>query len=213
MPCCRKVIPRPALGDLNQVVSRHPEHVGGRSMRGATHLALGQPPEAIVDYRAVQQVSPDQPGANADLGLALYFAGEFAEAASYFSRAIELQPQMRFLKPWQYAALRQDGANEAARAVADEVTSRPADQRDWFDLLTLVLSGAVAEQELMAAVASPDDPRRDAQLCEAHYFLGLRQRMESEPDADDWFRRALTSPAKRLSAYRGAQYALGEFSQ
>jgi lipoprotein NlpI len=83
--------------------------------------------------------------------------------------------------------------------------------RTWFDMLTQFQAGKVTEGELIAAVNPADMATRNAQLCEAYYFIGLEMlRGEKPEEARVFFEQAIETDIARLSAFRGAQMALRE---
>lgn len=204
--------PEAAIGDFTHVIDKNPQHAGAHQLRGTANLALGDVAAAIDDYRTALELAPEHLPAHADLGFAFFFDEQYAAAATEFAKAQQADDSFRSLSPWRYAALRLAGETATAEQAFREVVSRPAEERDWVDLLTLALMGQVNDRELLAAVDSTNRQARDAQLCEAYYFLGLRKQMQSEQGADVYFRRAAQSQATKLSAYRGAQFALGRFT-
>ena len=79
-------------------------------------------------------------------------------------------------------------------------------------MLTLLVLGKVTDNETLSAISGADEQAADAQRCEAMYFIGQRRLADNQPEeAELFFRQALESKAPHLSAYRGAQFALGDF--
>jgi hypothetical protein len=95
-----------------------------------------------------------------------------------------------------------------------EIIAKPAEDRDWFDLLTLLVIGQVNDNDVLSAISGRDADHEDAQRCEAFYFIGQRWLLEGKPeDAEAYFQQALNSSSRHLSAFRGAQYALDAFAK
>ena len=104
-------------------------------------------------------------------------------------------------------------AGEKANQVYAEIATKAPEKRDWFDTLTLFFMEKIDERELLTSIDSKDAALRDAQLCEAYYFVGLKLQQQGQGDPSRYFRRALQAQAKQLSAYRAAQLALESMPQ
>src|SRR5262245_39088498 len=73
--------------------ARSPEAKKARFLdRGDNYFKKEQYREAIIEYRNVLQIDPNQPRAIAQLGLAHYHLGELGQAFRYLLRARELTP-------------------------------------------------------------------------------------------------------------------------
>ena len=60
--------------------------------RGVVNLRLGQPAQAVADFRRAVELDPTAPANHLNLGIAAYQAGDLAAAQGAFSRAVELEP-------------------------------------------------------------------------------------------------------------------------
>jgi len=70
-------------------------------------------------------------------------------------------------------------------------------------------SGAQSAEELLQKVTNANATARNAQLCEAHYFIGQQQALAGdEQAAAEHFQKAVETGVRHLSAYRGAEFAL-----
>jgi tetratricopeptide (TPR) repeat protein len=205
--------PAAALQDFSRVLELRPGHGPAFSMRGTANLLAGQPVAAINDYLKVIEIDPRSASARADIGFAYFFARHYDTAAQAFEQAISLAPQMKYLNPWRYAALTLAGKRPEADALYVTIPQKPADSRDWFDMLTLYFMGQLESRDLLAAVDSRDGTLRDAQLCEAYYFIGLKLESAGEGDPARYYRRALQAQSTQLSAYRAARFALDELQK
>ncbi|MBL8851091.1 MAG: tetratricopeptide repeat protein [Planctomycetaceae bacterium] len=201
-----------AIADLNKAVEIDPQYPAAHSLRGSAYLQSGDANSALADYEAALQLNPDNPQVRSDVGFAQFFAGKYDLALTSFDSALEADPQARFLNPWCASALLYAGRRADAEQRFADVIAKPADQRDWFDLLTLLVLGKVTDNDALATVSEGDEQAADAQKCEAFYFIGQRLLFEEKPEeAEPFFRQALESKSLHLSAFRGAQFALGEF--
>ncbi len=203
-----------ALADFSKSLEVDPEQPGVYSLRGTTRLETGDLDGALSDYTAAVQHDDQSPQFQADLGFARFFHKDYTDAVKAFDETLRLDPQARFLNPWRAASLLLDGNRRSAEESFASVVEKEAADRDWFDLLVLLVLGKVTDNDVLAAVSGSDEALADAQRCEAFYFIGLAAQLDGrEQDAETFFRQALQTNAKHLSAYRGAQYALGDFSR
>lgn len=184
------------------------------SLRGTARLSRGDPQAAILDYSEAVRLNPQNPIARADLGFAKYFAGDYAGAVTDLDAAVQASENLRYLNPWRYWASVKAGQPVAASAAKlGDLVSKPAEQRDWVDQLSLFLSGGLTEQQLMNAAEPKDPTLRAAQLCEAYYFEAEKRAAAGDTaNATTLYQQALATKQAHLSAYRGAQYALKNFS-
>lgn len=182
------------------------------SLRGTSRLAQGKLPPALEDYLMVQKLDPQNPTVSADIGFAKLFSKDYANAHAAFDAAIKADAKLRYLNPWRIwsglLANRPDTAN-----LVRESSAKPAKQRDWVDQIVLFLNGELTEQQFVAAAAKAQDPNlKNAQTCEAYYFIAeLKQAKGDAAGASAAYQQALKTKAINLSAYRGAQFALGQF--
>jgi lipoprotein NlpI len=197
-----------AIEDFNAVLAREPDNTSALSLRGTARLRSGEFEEAVADYTRAVELDPANPTARADLGFAYFFSGDYETAAAAFDQALTLKPDHEFLKPWRYTALMRSGQEGAARSSYANLTGKPVEQQSWFDALTLHLMGQLTEEQLIGRVESRDARLKDAQICEAYYFIGVRKQTIDPEEAAAYFRRALRSQAKQLSAYQAAQLAV-----
>ena len=192
---------------LSQVLQIDPSQVGALSLRATAKLNQNKADEALEDYKRVVQIAPENPMSHADLGFALFFSGDFAAAFESFNNALKIENEMRFLLPWKLAsAIR---ANKYVQADYQSVISKPAETRDWIDTLVMFQLGQVDATSLLKATHPDDKEAQKAQLCEAYYFIGMElMRRDKQQDAIAYLKASTRTAMPRLSAYRGAVFAL-----
>lgn len=192
---------------LSEALKVDPSQLGAQSLRATARLNQNKVDEALADYERVVEMAPENPMAYADLGFAQFFSGDFAGAFGSFSRAHSMQPQMRFLLPWKLAsAIR---ANKYQQADYQSAIDKPEGSRDWVDSLVLFQLGQVDAASLLKAVHPEDQNARTAQLCEGYYFIGMELlRRNRQQDAVAYWKQAVRAKLPKLSAYRGAVFAL-----
>lgn len=192
---------------FNQALAIDAKHTGALSLRGNCRMNLGRTAEGIMDYRQVVQIAPTSAMAYAELGFSQFFANDYAGANASITKAMELDPTARFLLPWRLAAEVRCGT--ITQDLYRETLTRAENQRDWVDNVILYQGGRIDESGLLAAIHPTDEKAREAQICEAYYFMGLEMtRRGRAPEARGYFQQAAQRKLGRLSAFRGAQLAL-----
>jgi lipoprotein NlpI len=182
------------------------------SLRGTSRLSQGNPQGAIEDYGQVLRIDSRNPIAHADLGFAKYFAGDYAGAIAAFDQAVTLDANLRYLNPWRYWAMAKSGQAQSATTKFASALNVAADKRDWVDALLSFIAGRISDQDLLKAVEQKDEPLRQAQLCEAYYFMAEKQAQANDAAAaNQLYQQTLDTRQAHLSAYRGAQFALKSF--
>ncbi|MGE0375820.1 MAG: tetratricopeptide repeat protein, partial [Planctomycetaceae bacterium] len=202
-----------AQSDFARAVELQPDHAPAHSLLATSKLMQNNVREAFDDYLKVIELRPSYAPARADIGFAYFFSKHYDTAADAFAQALKLAPESKYLVPWRYAALALAGRQDIANQDYQSIAEAPAANRDWFDQLTLFLMGQLGEQELLAAVEAENAAQRDAQLCEAYYFIGVRRQKDGQGDPARYFQRAVESRSTQLSAYRAATLELSRLRQ
>ncbi len=202
-----------AEGDFTRAIQLKPDNAPAYALRATAELLQHKTNEALQDYLKVIELRPSYPPARADIAFAYFFAGHYDTAAQAFEQALTLAPESKYLVPWRYASLSLAGQQAAANQAYGGIANKAAENRDWFDMLTLFFMGNLEERELLTSIDSKDASLRDAQLCEAYYFIGLKLQQQGQGDPSRYFRRAVQAQSKQLSAYRAAQLALERMQQ
>ncbi|WP_417850715.1 tetratricopeptide repeat protein [Thalassoglobus sp.] len=192
---------------LTEALTVDPNQLGAQSLRATARLNQNKVDEALIDYRRVAELAPQNPMAFADLGFAQFFSGDFASAGQSFDKALTLQKEMRFLLPWKLASAIRSGTYK--QADYQEVLSKPEGSRDWIDSLVLFQLGQVDAATMLKSVHPDNQDAKAAQLCEGYYFIGMELlRRDRQQDAVGYWKQATKSRLPKLSAYRGAVFAL-----
>jgi tetratricopeptide (TPR) repeat protein len=202
-----------AEADFTRVLTLKPDHAPAYSLRATSAMLQSKVHQALEDYRKVIELRPSYAPARADMAFAYFFAEQYDTAAQAFEQAMILSPDAEYLTPWRYASLSLAGRDDAARNAYRLIVQIPAEERTWFDQLTLYLMGHLQERDLLVSIESRDHQLRDAQLCEAYYFIGLRMQRDGVGDPARYFRRALQARTPQLSAFRAAQFELNRKRQ
>lgn len=183
------------------------------SLRGTCRLSQGNTAGAIEDYNQAIRLAPQNPIAQADLGFAKFFSRDMAGALAAFDQAVVADASMRYLNPWRCWILISSGKPEATAHILEGSAKKGAAERDWIDQLVLFLNGKISEQDLVNAVSKITDANlKNAQLCEAYFFIAERRSQAGDKEnATVFYQEVLKTKATQLSAYRGAQYVLQKF--
>ena len=198
-----------AENDFSESLRINPNQVVLFSLRGTSRLLQSKFDDATSDYNQVVNADPRNAVALADLGFARFFAGDFAGAQTAFGRAIEIDQKHNYLNPWISLSLIKSGQAEAARERFATELRRSVDQWNWVDQLLQFANGNLSSNQLLAAV-STDSAVRDAQMCEAYFFIGERLSREGNMEAArQQYEAAVKTGASHLSAFRGSLLALG----
>lgn len=192
---------------LTAALQVDPNQLGAQSLRATARLNQNKVSDALADYQRVAELAPDNPMAFADLGFAQFFSGDFAGAFNSFDRALRLESEMRFLLPWKLASAIRAGTYQQADYQSSY--SKPEASRDWIDSLVLFQVGQIDAATLLKSVHPDDEQAKAAQLCEGYYFIGMELlRRNDQQNAIGYWKAAIGKRLPKLSAYRGAVFAL-----
>lgn len=202
-----------AEDDFSRSLQSQPNQPTVHVLRGSARLAQGKLDAARQDFARAIELSPDDAEAHASLGFASYFSDDFPEARASFDKAVSLNAQMHHLAPWRYLTLlRLDMVDEAAR-LASERAPQAGTEPEWSDRLLAFLSGSIDQDSLLEQVDAADPELEKSQPCEAHYFIAERAAIDGDAEAaEQHYQKTLETKAYQLSAYRGAQFALEQFT-
>ena len=202
-----------AEADFDKSLELNPQQPMVHSLRGTAHLAEGKADEAERDYANVIRLVPRNAVARSDYGFAKFFAKDYAAAATAFEQALQLDKNLRYLEPWLYAAIAGAGRTEEAAKRFESSAKKQLKSRDWYDRLITYQMGDAKDQDVLGVIDSKDPQAKNAQLCEAHFFIGLKKSRDGDTAAaEKHFQESLNTKATHLSAYRGAQFATKHFS-
>ncbi|MBT5017842.1 MAG: tetratricopeptide repeat protein [Planctomicrobium sp.] len=192
---------------LSQALKVDPSQAGAQSLRATARLNQNKVAEALSDYKKVVELAPENPMAHADYGFAQFFSGDFAGSFQSLNQALAQDSSMRFLTPWKLASAIRAGSYK--QADYQDSIAKPEGSRDWVDSLVLFQLGQVDAGTLLKSIHPDDQEAQKAQLCEGYYFIGMELlRRDRQKDAIGYWKQATKSKLPKLSAYRGAVFAL-----
>ncbi|GAB4137524.1 MAG: hypothetical protein Tsb009_05110 [Planctomycetaceae bacterium] len=201
--------PKAAEADFTTSLKIDPSQAMVYGMRATARLQQGKIQDAIADNRMVVKLTPRNPQAYVDLGFVLFHAGDFAAAEKAFQQALSLNANQRHLNPWRFLAIERSQNQAAAIEKFKSSLSKPPANRDWIDHLIGYLAGKTTEKELLESINTKDNSQKTAQLCEVHFFVGLRNSANGQKAAaQQSFQKSLATKQTHLSAYQGSKLAL-----
>lgn len=208
--------PKAAEGDFDQAL-KLPLDAGAQNlayrMRAIARLAQGNAKPAIADYSAALRNAPQDATLYEERGCARFFAKDYSGSADDFAKALQLNPQLSRVLPWQALSLARGGKSAESRAVLNSVANLKPTAPAWIVKLTDNLADRIDDEALLAAAAEFSSPERASRECEAHFFIGQKRLLANEAGpAAEQFREAIASSAFTVTAYRGARFELGEFT-
>ncbi len=102
------------LEEVSAALAKAPDAVRLYSRRGDCHLFLGHFAEAVADFEKMIALDPAQDAPHWRLGIAYYFAGQFAKSARQFARYHDYDGRDRENGIWKFLAqARADGLEKA----------------------------------------------------------------------------------------------------
>lgn len=182
-------------------------------LRSASRLVQGKAAEALSDLNAAIKINPNDSTLFEERGCANIFRKDYAAAKTDFTKALQLNPKLTHVLPWQWVAMSRSGMTSEARALLETAVAAKTPPAGWTAKLCAFLLDQANEQELFEAASSGTNTKdKSRQGCEGRYFAGQKQLVKEDASkASELFREAVNAKEYSLSAYRGACFELGEF--
>lgn len=201
--------PKAAETDYDTSLKINPAQSTVFGLRATARLAQGNVKGAVDDNRSVVRLTPRNPAAHADLGFAQFFATDYADAERSFGQSLAIDANQPHLDPWRFLALERSGRkDEALRRFAASLKKEPAD-RNWVDSILVFLAGKSTGAELLKSVDMKNATTKTAQICEAHFFIGVREAAAGDTKSAQLnFQKSVSTKQSHLSAFQGAQLEL-----
>lgn len=164
---------------------------------GVKLLFDGKPAESAEAFDALVKLRPEIEPELWQRGLALYYAGRYADGVRQFERHKEVNPADVENVTWHFACLAREKNVDAAR---EQLLPVGNDARvPMKEVLDLYRGVGTMKQVLAAADAGPEGVRRN-QRCYAHLYLGLLAEAEGKP-----------SEAERHMTLAAGKYSMDHF--
>ena len=182
-------------------------------LRAISRVPQGNATGALADYTAAIRLVPQDATLYEERGCVQFFRKDFAAATADFAKALQLDPKLTRVVPWQALALARGGKSAEARVVLDAAKNSKAAPNAWTIKLEDYLTDRIDDTALLAAAAELDPQQKSGLLCDARFFIGQKKLLATDSDAAaEQFREVLAMKAYPLTAFRGARYELNDFA-
>lgn len=169
-----------ALAAAASLVTAQEQDAAGLFKSGVDLLFAAKPAESAEAFDELVKLRPAIEPELWQRGLALYYAGRYADGVRQFERHKEVNPADVENVTWHFACLARDADVETARKALLPVGD---DARvPMKEVLELYRGEGSEEAVLAAADAGPESARRN-QRCYAHLYLGLLAEAEGDEAA------------------------------
>lgn len=182
-------------------------------LRSAARLVQGRGADAIKDLNAAIKINVNDASLFEERGCANIFQKDYTAAQTDLAKALQLNPKLTHVLPWQWVAMSRAGMSSEARSLLEAAVAAKTPPAGWTAKLCAFLLDQANEQELIEAASGGANTReKSRQGCEARYFAGQKQLVKDDASkAAELFREAVAAKEYSMSAYRGACFELGEF--
>ncbi|MDR3403807.1 MAG: hypothetical protein P4L99_15020 [Chthoniobacter sp.] len=142
------------------------------SERADLFLFLGAFPEAVADFEKVIALDPTKDAGNWRLGIAYYFAGEYAKAELQFEKYHAYDGHDRENGIWKFLA--QEKIDGVAKARAEMLTYTEFD-REPFPALYDMYAGKRTPDDVLAEMESKGLTKDPVVAFDGYYYTGLQE--------------------------------------
>ena len=156
-----------ALAEIDEAIRIEPDSSRPRDLRGAVLLALKRPEEALASQLEAARLDPRDARARANAARVLEELGRFDEAAAQLEESIEILPDDGSVHQLGRVRERQGRTQTALSLYLRSAEMNPRNRAATADAGRLLASigwATEAIEQLSAALATPGDPRADAEL-------------------------------------------------
>lgn len=165
---------------LDEAIKAKPDAIESLSRRGDLRLFLGDAKGAVEDFEKEIQLDPSHDAPHWRLGIAYYFAGDFAKSAAQFSKYHAYDNRDRENGIWQFLANARVRGIEAARKEMLEYTRF---DREPFPDLYDMFAGKKTGAEVLAAAEKKGLKDDALVMFFAHYYVGLNEQTLGNTEA------------------------------
>ena len=150
------------------------------SSRGDAQLFLGKAKEAVGDFEKMIALDPSQDAPHWRLGIAYYFAGDFAKSAKQFEKYHAYDDHDRENGVWKFFAQARAESIEKARA---EMLIYKRFDREPFPAVYDMLAGKKTTAEVLAELEKKGLKDDALVMFFAHYYVGWYEQLLGNKDA------------------------------
>ncbi len=150
-----------ALADYDRLVAQDAASARAHIQRGGVWLGKDNPDRAMADFDQALKITPNDPFALLNLGVAAFLKGDKAKAVEALRQSARSDPSNIYTALWLFLAT---GADEGKAELEKNSARFSRNAWPWpvvqFDL------GEIGADKVLAAAGTPD------QQCEARFYVG-----------------------------------------
>ena len=198
-----------------EALAKFPDNADLLLERGHRELGLREFAAAQKDLEAAVAASPQMLDAHYHLGLAHYFQGQFAEAATHLTHARDLAKSDDSLidcSNWLYVALRRAGKKDEAAQVLTRITPEVHNTEPHLAFYLKLLhfyQGKVTEADIMPAQPTPGDFEAELSFNTINYAVGNWHLYNGDkPAALPYFHKVVAGQAWNSWGFIGSEVEL-----
>lgn len=185
------------LARCEAALKEDPKSVGAWQAKGENLFFLGRIDESVQAFDQVVQLSPEQMPHNWQRGIALYYAGRFADAVRQFEAHRRVNPQDVENAAWHYLCRSQAiGGPAGVAAARKELIPIDSDPRVPLMKVHQLFAGTATPDEVIAEAkkGDPSPEQLHDQLFYAHLYIALFFQAEGNlVEADQHMKLAATT--------------------
>ena len=195
--------------EADAALAKEPASAEWLTRRGDARLFLGDAKGAVADFEKEIALEPSHDAPHWRLGIAYYFAGEFAKSARQFEKYHAYDGRDRENGVWQFLGNARVVGIEKARAQMLEYTRF---DREPFPSLYEMFAGKKTGAEVLAEMEKKSLGENAAVMFFAHYYVGLNEDLLGHRDAArEHLAKAVTLAMK--SGTRGGPGYMGQVAR
>ena len=157
---------------LDAVLEKSPDTLNALTQRGDARLFLGDAKGAVADFEREIALDASHDAPHWRLGIAYYFAGEFAKSAKQFAKYHAYDGHDRENGVWHFIARARSEGVEKARVGMLEYT---AFDREPFPALYEMFAGKKTGAEVLIEMEKKGLKDNATVMFFAHYYVGLNE--------------------------------------
>jgi len=160
------------VGDCDAILKLQPDLADAWQRRGEAHFKLGHITESIADFDKFLELVPSQKPHHWQRGIALYYAGRFADGREQFELHQTVNPADVENAVWHFLCVARAAGVEKARAALIPIKG---DSRVPMTEVHGLFAGKAKPEDVLKAAGGEGSPtsRLNRQLFYAHLYLGL----------------------------------------
>lgn len=183
------------VAEATAALAKNPQSVGAYSERGDAQLFLGEARAAVADFEKMIALDAAQDAPHWRLGIAYYFAGDFAKSARQFEKYHPYDGRDRENGIWKFLAQAKTDGVEKARA---EMLAYTRFDREPFPSLYEMFAGKKTPDEILGEIEKKGLTKDESVMFFANYYGGLGEELRgNRARALELLQKAVASPLGR----------------